>query len=109
MSLFIIYCLVMTIGFVTSNPSSYCLPIQPIHSDVQVQPQPEMGQQGRPGRIGPVGPAGPPGRPGAPGECECEPSEIDRLRTEMENANARLKTEIQELNGECLAEQSPAC
>ena len=89
----------MTLCFVTSDPSSYCLPIQPIQSDVQVQPQPEMGQQGRPGSIGPIGPAGPSGPPGAPGECACDPNEIERLRTEMETANEILRTEIQELTG----------
>ena len=100
MALYVIFCLVMTISFVTSDPSGYCLPIQPIQSHVQVQPQPEMGQQGRPGRIGPVGPPGPSGPPGIPGECACESSEIERLRTEMENANERMRTKIQELTGE---------
>ena len=88
MDMFLIVCLSLTLCSATNNPPSYCLPIQPITQDLQVQPQPEvMTQQGRPGKtgpIGPVGPMGPQGVPGTPGRCSCESSEIEQLRTELQ-------------------------
>ena len=69
----------------------YCIPIQQITEDLQIQPQSEvMTQQGRPGRVGPIGPAGPVGPrglPGTPGSCACEPSEIEQLRTKLQRMN----------------------
>jgi len=81
---------------ISSNPSSYCLPIQPISQDSPFQSiNPKMGQQGRPGKIGPSGPKGPIGPPGLPGRCACEPSEIEELRTEMRNLYDQLKMDIE--------------
>ena len=80
--------LLLALCYARSNPPSYCLPIQPITQDIQIQPQPEvMTQQGRPGRIGPIGPIGPrglQGSPGTPGSCACEASETEQLRMEMQ-------------------------
>ena len=88
MNALLIFCFFVTFCSATNNPPSYCLPIQPITQDLQIQPQPEvMTQQGRPGRVGPIGPAGPIGQkgaPGTPGSCSCEPSEIEQLRSETQ-------------------------
>ena len=88
MNALLIFCVSVTLCSATNNSPSYCLPIQPITQDLQIQPQPEvMTQQGRPGRVGPIGPAGPigpMGAPGTPGSCACEPSEIEQLRSEMQ-------------------------
>ena len=93
MDVFLIVCLSMMLSSATNSPPSYCLPIQPIAQDLQVQPQPEvMTQQGRPGKtgpIGPVGPMGPQGVPGSPGRCACKPSEIEQLRTEIQRIDSK--------------------
>ena len=88
MNVFLVVCLSMTLCSATNNPSSYCLPIQPITPDLQVQPQMEvMTQQGRPGKtgpIGPVGPMGPQGVPGTPGVCA-----IQQLREEIRGIDGK--------------------
>ena len=79
-------CLMVTLCYASSSPPSYCLPIQPITQDLQLQPEVtrQQGRSGRVGPIGPVGPRGPQGAPGTSGSCVCEPSEIKQLRAEMQ-------------------------
>ena len=85
MNLILIAFLFTIICYVTCDPPSYCLPIQPIpHSDVAAPPPAPMTLQGHPGKIGPVGPPGP---PGISGVCDCDLNEIEQLRIEIRRIN----------------------